>query len=273
MKFSVLMSVYINEKVAYLDSALSSIFNQTLLPDELVIVHDGVLTKELYDSINRFKSRLNIVEVKIPFNVGLGRALKVGIKVCKYDYVIRCDSDDINHSDRFAKQMLFFKNNPSVSVVSAHVEEFKHSMGDLKLARIVPIGFKNIKDIYRSRNPINHMAVAFNRNDVLKVGGYEHMPFFEDYNLWVNLIQNGYRIENINEVLVSARVGNGMIARRKGIRYIKSELNFYRNLFNNETNIPLATYLFIFVRLAVRFLPISCLEYIYMHMGRKQSKG
>jgi len=49
MKFSVLMSLYIKEKSDFFDLAMKSIYEQTLLPSEVVIVHDGPLTNDLYD--------------------------------------------------------------------------------------------------------------------------------------------------------------------------------------------------------------------------------
>ena len=47
MPFSVLMSVYKKEQPAYLDAALKSVFSQTLMPDEVVLIEDGPLTEEL----------------------------------------------------------------------------------------------------------------------------------------------------------------------------------------------------------------------------------
>ena len=49
IRFSVLLSVYIKENALYLKQSLDSIFNQTLLPNEIVLVKDGPLTKELGD--------------------------------------------------------------------------------------------------------------------------------------------------------------------------------------------------------------------------------
>ena len=40
-KYSVLMSLYIKEKPEYLDQAVKSMVEQTLKPDEIVIVKDG----------------------------------------------------------------------------------------------------------------------------------------------------------------------------------------------------------------------------------------
>ncbi len=40
-KFSVLMSLYFKEKPEYLRECLESVINQTVKPDEIVIVLDG----------------------------------------------------------------------------------------------------------------------------------------------------------------------------------------------------------------------------------------
>lgn len=54
MKFSCLVSLYKKEKPAYFKVAMDSILNQTLLPDEIVLVEDGKLTEELDNIINDY---------------------------------------------------------------------------------------------------------------------------------------------------------------------------------------------------------------------------
>ncbi len=44
-KYSVLMSVYAKEKPEYLQEAIESMLEQTVMPDEFVIVKDGVLSR------------------------------------------------------------------------------------------------------------------------------------------------------------------------------------------------------------------------------------
>ena len=57
IQFSVLMSVYKNEKPEYLEQALESVVTQTLMPDEIVIVKDGLLTEELNVVINNYSQK------------------------------------------------------------------------------------------------------------------------------------------------------------------------------------------------------------------------
>ncbi len=47
MKFSVLMSVYKNEKVDFFKQAMDSVLAQTLPPEEIVLIRDGVVYEEL----------------------------------------------------------------------------------------------------------------------------------------------------------------------------------------------------------------------------------
>ena len=53
--YSVLMSVYYKEKAEYLNEAMESIWNQTVLTDDFVLVCDGHLTDELENVIENNK--------------------------------------------------------------------------------------------------------------------------------------------------------------------------------------------------------------------------
>ena len=62
------------------------------------------------------------------------------------------------------------------------------------------------------------MTVVYKRDVILSLGGYQHHLFMEDYNLWLRVIGNNYKVANLPDVLLYARVGNGN-ARRKGFKY------------------------------------------------------
>src|SRR4051812_24286343 len=98
MKFSVLLSVYYKEKDQFLDRALESILiNQSVIPDEVVLVKDGPLTEELEKIINKYKTKFpeKLIIIPIKKNVGLGKALEIGLNGCSNDIVARADTDDI----------------------------------------------------------------------------------------------------------------------------------------------------------------------------------
>lgn len=55
MQFSVLMSLYINEKAEYAKACFDSLLAQTIPAAEWVIVEDGPLTEEMYDLLNKYQ--------------------------------------------------------------------------------------------------------------------------------------------------------------------------------------------------------------------------
>ena len=51
-KFSVLMSIYDKDNSLWLKEAIDSVYNQTVIPNEMIIVHDGKVRVELINIIN-----------------------------------------------------------------------------------------------------------------------------------------------------------------------------------------------------------------------------
>ena len=96
LNFSVLCSLYYKESPMALRESLDSIFSQTLIPNEVVIVKDGPLTDELENVLVEYVGKYDIIKiVPLEKNVGLGAALNEGMKHCSYDLIARMDTDDI----------------------------------------------------------------------------------------------------------------------------------------------------------------------------------
>ena len=125
MKFSVLMSVYYQEQPAHLKEALDSVFDQTLPPDEVVLVEDGPLTPEL-ERIIKGEQILHpaLKRVSLKQNVGLGLALREGLSHCSNDLVARMDTDDICKRERFERQTRFMEEHPDIDVLGTWIDEF-----------------------------------------------------------------------------------------------------------------------------------------------------
>lgn len=130
MNFSVLISIYNNEKPEYFQQAMQSIWNdQTLKPDEIVLVEDGPLNDELNAGVEKWQDKLkNVLKViALPENVGLGVALKVGVEKCSHEITARMDADDIATPYRFEKQLAFLKKNP-IFITVGHLSSGKHPL-------------------------------------------------------------------------------------------------------------------------------------------------
>ncbi|HGJ5863189.1 glycosyltransferase [Arsenophonus nasoniae] len=261
--FSVLISVYSKENPLFFDLALDSIYRQTFLPNEIIVVQDGKLTQQLYDIINKWKTLLPIKDVILQENQGLGIALNRGLNACTNDLVMRVDSDDINHTDRFEKQYNYMNKNLDITMCGSHIAEFDNEPTNIIGFRFVPIG-KEISSVINKRNPFNHMTVCFRKKHILAVGGYQDLKFMEDYYLWIRLYAQGYKLENINEILVDARTGIKMIKRRKGILYLKSEIIMLKYLLKFKIGKNFSTISIFTLRAIFRLMPSYLLSKFYM---------
>ena len=225
------MSVYCKEKPAYFDLSLESILiNQTLPPDEFVLVCDGELTPELESVIGKYQTKFpDVLTVYRKENGGLGKALNFGLPKCSYPLVARADSDDVCAPQRFEKQVKYMEDHPDVSVISSYIDEFDEDWRKPMQVKTLPLSHDELYEWAKFRNPLNHMAVMMKRDEILGIGSYHHVPYSEDYELWVRVLINGMKIGNVGEVLVHARTGNGMVKRRG----VKSIIGSWR-LINRE---------------------------------------
>ncbi|SSR33380.1 glycosyltransferase [Acinetobacter baumannii] len=188
------------------------------------------------------------------------------------DWVFRMDTDDICTSDRFEKQLAFIKQNPDVVLFSSQVMEFNKDITDADVIKSVPLTHDEIKKFAQKRCPFNHMTVVYKRDVILSLGGYQHHLFMEDYNLWLRVIGNNYKVANLPDVLLYARVGNGMHARRKGFQYIKSEKQLLDLKKQLKLQNPVYANMLFLIRSAFRLLPANMLGKIYNTFLRKDIK-
>ena len=233
MRFSVLMSVYKNEKAEYLDMALQSMVKQTLLPSEIVVVEDGLLTDELDACLNSYEENYPKLFRRIAYreNRGLGLALRDGVLACRYEYIARMDTDDIAAPVRFARQFAYLAEHPQIALLGSWIKEFSIDPTRPDTVTDLPTGHEDITEYAKTRNPFRHMTVVFKKTAALESGNYRDFLWFEDYDLWVRMLQKGHQTANLPEHLVSVRAGDEMFARRGGWRYLKQEIKFQRFLW------------------------------------------
>ncbi|MEG2075464.1 MAG: glycosyltransferase, partial [Victivallaceae bacterium] len=80
LKFSVAMSVYKNDNAEQFKNAVDSILNQTVIPDEVVLVVDGPIPNELDRAVNAYEANEIFKVIRLPENGGLGNALKICVE-------------------------------------------------------------------------------------------------------------------------------------------------------------------------------------------------
>lgn len=263
-EYSVLMSVYKNDKAEYFDLAIRSMVEQTVKPHDIVIVCDGPLTSELDACLEKWQVKLasEMNTVRLSKNCGLGHALNAGLSKCGCNVVARMDSDDISRPDR-CEILLTKMIYENLDLVGGAIEEFESEPGDMGAVRMPPLEKKDINAWMKKRNPFNHVSVVFDKQAVERVGGYEPFPWMEDYWLWARMAAQDCDYANVSDVVVDVRTGEGMYARRSNGAYLRSQTRFFSELRRLGLINRAEQVRSIIERTIVTLLPTGLVKFVY----------
>lgn len=268
--FAVLMPVYVKDNPFLFQKALQSVYDNSLMPNELWVVADGPLTQSLEDVLNEFANKFTKTIfhlLRLPVNVGLAQALNKALAEIKLPWVVRADADDENLPNRFESIAVFLNKNPELDLISSAVLEVTNA-GEPIAIRSVPLTETEIYRFAAFRNPFNHMAVAYYREKVLEVGGYPTVYLKEDYALWSRMLAARAKVANLPDVLVKATAGDEMYDRRGGFKYAVSEFALQRILVQSGIKKPLYAFRDAFLRGGAFLMPSWFRGWYYQKMLR-----
>jgi len=263
--FSVLLPTYAGDEPDGLRRALDSVFEQTVEPDEVLVVEDGPLTAELESVLDEagVEHPDQLVRTSLSSNRGLGAALSHGVEACSHELIARMDADDVAVPDRFERQLEYLAENPEVDVLGGYIGEFSEDPEEVNQVREVPITNEEIASVGRFRCPMNHPSVMFRRQAVIDAGNYREYRSMQDYELWMRMMSEGYTFRNLPLVLVKCHAGEDLYRRRGGIGYARTEFAIQRELLRHGSiSLPVFS-LNLGVRLPIRLLPANIRGVIY----------
>jgi glycosyltransferase involved in cell wall biosynthesis len=227
--FALLVSVYDGDRPDHIRRAMrSAVDDQTVRPDQVIIVRDGPVRDELARCLDELQraSPVPVTFVPLPRNAGLGPALDRGLAASWFDVVARMDADDVAMPHRFEVELPLIAD---ADIVGAGLLEFVEDTDDIVGRRVPPTGPGQIRRYARMHDPFNHPTVVYRRAAVLAAGGYGDLPLMEDYALFARMLQGGARAVNVAEPLVYYRVGTKAFKRRGGTGLLRSELRLQRD--------------------------------------------
>lgn len=265
-KYSVLMSLYKKENPEYLRIAIDSMLNQTVAPDEIVLVEDGPLTDELYAVLDDYPILHRIKNEK---NLGLGLALNIGLKECRNELVARMDTDDCSKPERCEKQLQRFLEKPYLAIVGSHIDEFVDDISNVISQRIVPTTSEEIYKFAKKRSAFNHPTVMYSKTSVLENNGYADLKRNQDVDLFGRMQFNGYKAENIDEALLWFRSSDELAKRRKSWQntwsYIATIREFWKMGYSSFIDYAIVG----IAQTGMYLMPIKLQNYIYKNFLRK----
>ena len=253
--FSLLVPVYDGDRPDYLRRAFrSAVHDQTVRPDQVIIVRDGPVRAELAECLDELcaSSPVPVTFVPLSRNAGLGPALDRGLAASEHDVVGVHPGDDVAMPHRFAVQVPL---TADADIVGSGLLEFSGDTDEIVGQRVPPIGQEKIARYARMHDPFNHPTVVYRRSAVRAAGGYGDLKLMEDYALFARMLQNGARAVNVAEPLVWYRVGETAFKRRGGTALLRSELRLQREFRKNGFTSPAQYARNVLVRGGYRLVP------------------
>lgn len=191
---SVIVPYYKGED--YIEECLDSIYGQTFKNIEVILVNDGS-PKEFLDSLKTNKYPDLIVYHQE--NQGQSMARNKGVEIAKGKYILFVDCDDKIAPEFLEKTYNVLISNPKIRVCYTKGQYFEKENSEWYLPDF------EIKD-FLFANCIPISALLY-KEDFIKANGFDkNLTYFEDWDLWISIIENGGEVHRIPELLFFYRI-------------------------------------------------------------------
>ncbi len=201
MDISVIIPTY--NRVRLLHRALDSVYSQSLLPREVVVVDDGSDD----DTADLIRRRYPEVRYQYQPKRGVSSARNRGIEMSRGEWIALLDSDDAWQPNKLHRQRTALQANPDY--LACHTDEIWVRRG----MRVNPMK-KHAKKggwVFRDNLPlcaISPSSVMIHRKVFEEVGRFdESLPVCEDYDLWLRICSR-YPVLFVEEYLLTKYGGH-----------------------------------------------------------------
>jgi glycosyltransferase involved in cell wall biosynthesis len=207
---SVLMCAY-NEPINYIEESTQSILLQTFQDFEFIIILDNPENKEL----ERYFTKLTASDKRVRLyvnekNLGLVASLNRGLQYCNGDFIARMDADDFAMPERLFEQYRFIQNHDLDMVGSLY--QFYFGKSRKGIVEHAPESHSQIKETLKKHDCMSHPTWFAKREVFFKLCGYRQIQSCEDFDFLLRAVQHGYRLGNIQKVLLLYRVNENGIS-------------------------------------------------------------
>lgn len=263
-RVAVIMSLYKNDIINFVKSAVDSILNQSFKDFDFFIQYDGPIRKEVDD----YLSNINDDRIKIlrrEENKGLAHSLNDLLAIVLpmgYNYIARMDADDISDHARFSKQIDYYECHPDVECLGTWAVEIKGN-GEEYYRKQMPETHEDCLELFKTRDCMIHPTVMFKRSYFEKAGVYALDTFFgEDTMMWAQGFSAGCKFSNVPDYLFLFRLDDNFFERRRGWKYAKGIWQL-RHRVNKMLGFGIKADLTAIAYAVVKIMPKAILSLIY----------
>lgn len=206
---SAFLFVTFNEPKIWVKEAIESMLSQTVIPFEIVQIDNS--PQGNYNFSNEFEfGRINYIYIKPEKKLSFTQALNLGIKTSKSEIIFRADPDDICCTERIGTTLNLFRKKPQSTLIASRafiINEAKDILGTTRKYENITI------NLLLKGNPIVHGTIAFKREKILLLGGYNNrFERTQDYELYTHLLLNGEQILFLNKTLYYLRIHRSSVS-------------------------------------------------------------
>lgn len=185
-----------------IERALRSVSEQSVLPDEVVVV-DNASTDGTVVTVEQFAQstpHLNLSIIELQSNTGPGNARNVGWDKCKASLIAFLDSDDSWHSKKLEIQMKVVQSHPNHQLFGHRctILDSDGSVPDSPMNDIGELHYFTLRD-FLIRNRISTPTVIVRRE--IRHRFPNDQWFSEDFALWTNILADGSQAVVVNQTL------------------------------------------------------------------------
>jgi glycosyltransferase involved in cell wall biosynthesis len=209
-KISVILPVF--NACTFLEMAINSILQQSYGDFDLILINDCSTdgSSEIIQKFAKIDERIQVI-TNIE-NKGLIFSLNAGLALAKGKYIARMDADDIAHTTRFQKQADFLDQYPEIYLIGSDAYMIDIN-GNILGNQLSIKGFENISKELWLKSTFIHPSIMFRNTQ--EFWYREKAIYCEDYDLYLQLLVQGKKMDNLNEKLLYYRITNTSITRTK----------------------------------------------------------
>lgn len=161
------------------------------------------------------------IELFLSAPVGRGRALNIGLRAVEAEFVAILDADDAASPVWLQEMLKVMRAHPQIDVLGCRGVMAKEHVENTSSDEVVPEIL--LADRFLMMNPVHHSGVLIRRYALAKVNGYdESRKSLFDYALWVDLMESGACIANLDRAYIFRRIHDRQhFESRKRIAYLK----------------------------------------------------
>lgn len=191
--------------------SIDSLESQTYKNFDVLIVFDECWekTKKLVEDK---KYKLNIDFSIKEKKEGLAFAKNFGLEKIKTKWVGFLDADDLYEPEKLEKQMSFINENDVdfLGTLSWNVHGTNESNKYHGFREGEYVTHEDIKKIIFNENVLTHGSMIIRKKCLDSLGGYQHKPGWEDWDLWQRAISNDYNFYQLQDRLYVYRIGTSV---------------------------------------------------------------